>query len=85
MLQNSGANAGGQTCSASACAAARASTTAGNRPRELRVHLRAALTYGVTENEIREVLLQTAVYCGMRAALDSFRIAREVLDEAKTG
>jgi 4-carboxymuconolactone decarboxylase len=39
----------------------------------------------VTENEIREVLLQTAVYCGMRAALDSFRIAREVLDEAKTG
>ena len=39
----------------------------------------------MTEDEIREVLLQTAVYCGMPAALDSFRIAREVLDEAKTG
>ena len=59
--------------------------TALNRPHELKVHLRGALTNGVTEDEIREVLLQTAVYCGMPAALDSFRIAREVLDEAKTG
>ena len=59
--------------------------TALNRPHELRVHLRGALTNGVTEDEIREVLLQTAVYCGMPAALDSFRIAREVLEEAQTG
>ncbi len=59
--------------------------TALNRPHELRVHLRGALTNGVTEDEIREVLLQTAVYCGMPAALDSFRIAREVLEEAQPG
>ncbi len=59
--------------------------TALNRPHELRVHLRGALTNGVTEDEIREVLLQTAVYCGMPAALDSFRIAREVLEEAHPG
>jgi 4-carboxymuconolactone decarboxylase len=59
--------------------------TALNRPHELKVHLRGALTNGVTEDEIREVLLQTAAYCGMPAALDSFRIAREVLDEAKAG
>jgi 4-carboxymuconolactone decarboxylase len=59
--------------------------TALNRPHELKVHLRGALANGVTEDEIREVLLQTAAYCGMPAALDSFRIAREVLDEAKAG
>jgi 4-carboxymuconolactone decarboxylase len=57
--------------------------TALNRPHELKAHLRGALTNGVTEDEIREVLLQTAVYCGMPAAIDSFRVAREVLDEAK--
>ena len=58
--------------------------TALNRPHELKTHVRGALTNGVTEDEIREVLLQTAVYCGMPAAIDSFRVAREVLDEAKT-
>jgi len=57
--------------------------TALNRPHELKTHVRGALTNGVTEDEIREVLLQTAVYCGMPAAIDSFRVAREVLDEAK--
>jgi 4-carboxymuconolactone decarboxylase len=58
--------------------------TALNRPHELKTHVRGALTNGVTEDEIREVLLQTAVYCGMPAAIDGFRVAREVLDEAKT-
>ena len=58
--------------------------TALGRGEELEVHVRGALTNGVTEEEIREVLLQTAVYCGMPAAIDSFRVAREVLDEAKT-
>jgi 4-carboxymuconolactone decarboxylase len=57
--------------------------TALNRPHELKTHVRGALTNGVTEEEIREVLLQTAVYCGMPAAIDGFRVAREVLDEAK--
>jgi 4-carboxymuconolactone decarboxylase len=53
-----------------------------NRPHELRLHLRGALRNGVTRDEIRECLLQSAVYCGAPAALDAFRIAREVLDEA---
>ena len=52
--------------------------TALNRPHELELHLRGALNNGVTREEIREVLLQTAIYCGAPAALDSFRIARRV-------
>jgi len=52
-----------------------------NRPNELRTHVKAALTNGVTREEIREVFLQVAVYAGMPAAVDSFRIAREVFAE----
>ncbi len=52
-----------------------------NRPNELRLHLKAALTNGVSRDEIREILLQVAIYAGMPAAVDSFRIAREVLEE----
>ncbi len=52
-----------------------------NRPHELRTHVRGALNNGVTRDEIREVLLQVAVYAGVPAAVDSFRIAREVLAE----
>lgn len=55
--------------------------TALNRPRELELHVRGALTNGVTQDEIREVLLQTAIYCGVPAAIESFRIARTVFDE----
>jgi 4-carboxymuconolactone decarboxylase len=55
--------------------------TALNRPHEVRLHLRAALRNGCSRTEIREVLLQTAIYCGVPAAIDSFRIAREVLNE----
>lgn len=55
--------------------------TALNRPHELRLHLRGALRNGVTKDEIREVLMQTAVYCGVPAAMDSFRQAREVFEE----
>ena len=55
--------------------------TALNRPHELELHLRGALNNGVTREEIREVLLQTAIYCGAPAALDSFRIARKVFAE----
>lgn len=52
-----------------------------NRPEELALHVRAALRNGVTVEELREVLLQCAVYCGMPAANAAFRIAQEVLDE----
>ncbi len=53
-----------------------------NRPHELRLHLRGALRNGCTAEEIRETLLQAAVYAGMPAALDAFRVAREVLAES---
>jgi 4-carboxymuconolactone decarboxylase len=56
-----------------------------NRPHELRAHLKGALTNGVTRDEIREILLQVAIYGGMPAAVDSFRIAREVFSELDKG
>jgi 4-carboxymuconolactone decarboxylase len=52
------------------------------RERELALHLRAALRNGVSADEIKEVLLQAAVYCGIPAANSAFAIARKVLDEA---
>ena len=55
--------------------------TALNRPVELKLHVRGALNNGVTKDEIREVFMQTAVYCGVPAAIDSFRNAREVFKE----
>jgi 4-carboxymuconolactone decarboxylase len=55
--------------------------TALNRPHELRLHLEAALRNGCSVVEIREALLQTAIYCGVPAAIDAFRLAREVLQE----
>jgi 4-carboxymuconolactone decarboxylase len=58
-----------------------------NRPHELKAHIKGALVNGVTPVEIREILLQVAIYCGVPAAVDSFRIAREVfaeLEAAKT-
>lgn len=56
-----------------------AMTVALNRPEELALHLRAALRNGVTVDELREVMLQTAVYCGVPAAHTAFRVAEEVL------
>jgi 4-carboxymuconolactone decarboxylase len=56
-----------------------------NRPHELKMHIRGALTNGVTREEIREVLLQVAIYCGVPAAVDAFRTAREVLAEIDGG
>jgi 4-carboxymuconolactone decarboxylase len=59
-----------------------------NRPHELKLHLKAALNNGVTREEIREVLLQVAVYCGVPAGIDSVRIAREAfaeVDQVKQG
>lgn len=55
--------------------------TALNRPHEVRLHVRGAINNGLTKDEIREVLLQTAIYCGVPAAIDSFRVAKEVFKE----
>ena len=52
-----------------------------NRPHELRAHIRGALTNGVTRDEIREIFMQVAIYAGVPAGVDSFRIAREVFAE----
>jgi 4-carboxymuconolactone decarboxylase len=54
-----------------------------NRPDELRLHLRAAANTGVTRKEIQEVLLQTAIYCGVPAANSAFHIAKEVFAERR--
>jgi 4-carboxymuconolactone decarboxylase len=50
---------------------------------ELAMHLRAALRNGLTRDEIREVLLQSAIYCGVPAANSAFAVAQRVLDEEK--
>ena len=55
--------------------------TALNRPHELKLHIKGAIRNGMSRDEIREILLQTAIYCGVPAAIDSFRIAREALAE----
>ena len=56
--------------------------TALNRGHEFRIHVKGALNNGVTKEEIREILIHAAVYCGAPAAMDSFRIAKEVFKEA---
>lgn len=55
--------------------------TALNRPHELKIHINGALNNGLTKDEIKEILMQTAVYCGAPAAIDAFRTAREVFQE----
>jgi 4-carboxymuconolactone decarboxylase len=54
-----------------------------NRNDELRLHLRAALKNGVTWEELQEVLLHSAIYCGIPAANSAFHIASEILKEEK--
>ncbi len=58
-----------------------------NRPNEVRLHVRGALNNGLSQEEIQEVLLQVAIYCGVPAALDSMKVANEVIKEeaAKAG
>ncbi len=56
-------------------------TAALNRPHEFRLHFMGALKNGCTLPELRGTLTQIAVYCGMPAGVDAFRIAREVLRE----
>ncbi len=52
-----------------------------NRPREFKTHFRAAFGNGCTLDELRETLIQVAVYCGIPAGVEAFRLAREVLEE----
>ncbi|MEW6257374.1 MAG: carboxymuconolactone decarboxylase family protein [Pseudomonadota bacterium] len=52
-----------------------------NRPNEIKLHVRGALNNGLSVEEIREVMLQVAVYCGVPAGLDSLKVAAEVLKE----
>ncbi|MBV9734743.1 MAG: carboxymuconolactone decarboxylase family protein [Acidisphaera sp.] len=54
-----------------------------NRPNELRLHVRGALTNGVTVEEIKEILLQVCVYCGIPAGLDAFKNAADALKQAQ--
>ena len=56
-----------------------------NRPHELKLHLRGALRNGCTQVEIREALLQAGVYGGLPAAVDAFRVAKEVFAEGQPG
>jgi 4-carboxymuconolactone decarboxylase len=58
--------------------------TALNRPHEVKLHLKGALNNGCSKEEIMEVLLQTAIYCGVPAAIDSSRLAREVFNEIES-
>ena len=55
--------------------------TALNRPHEVKLHVRGAINNGLTKEEIAEVFLQSAIYCGVPAAIDSFRLAKEVFTE----
>jgi 4-carboxymuconolactone decarboxylase len=52
-----------------------------NRPHELKLHVRGAINNGLTKDEVKEVFLQVAIYCGVPAAIDSFRVASEVFKE----
>jgi len=54
-----------------------------NKEHELKLHLRGALNNGLTKDEIKEVLLQTAIYCGVPAAVVAFRAAKEVFASEK--
>ena len=56
---------------------------AGGHENELALHVRAALRNGLTADEIKEVLLQTAIYCGVPAANSAFAIARRVIEEGE--
>ena len=54
-----------------------------NRPHEIKAHVKGAINNGLTKNDIQEVFLQVAIYVGVPAAVDSFRLAREVFQEMR--
>ena len=55
--------------------------TALNRLHEIKLHVKGVINNGLTKDEIAEVFIQAAIYCGVPAALDSFRVAKEVFKE----
>lgn len=55
--------------------------TALNRPHELKLHVKGAINNGLSKEEIAEIFLQSAIYCGVPAAIDSFRTAKDVFKE----
>jgi 4-carboxymuconolactone decarboxylase len=59
--------------------------TALNRPHEIRLHVHGALNNGVTKEELMEVFMQCAIYCGIPAGMEAMRIAREVFAEIEGG
>ena len=59
--------------------------TALNRPYEIRLHVRGALNNGVTKEELREVFMQCAIYCGIPAGMEAMRIAKEVFADIERG
>ena len=54
---------------------------AANRPHEFKIHVRGALNNGISKDELKEVFVQIGTYCGVPAAMDAFRIGREVFKE----
>lgn len=58
--------------------------TALNRPFELALHVRGAVSNGITKEEMREVFLQAAIYAGVPAALDAFKVAEKVFAEIES-
>lgn len=54
-----------------------------NRPHEFKLHLKGAFNNGCSEEDVREVILQTAIYCGVPAAIDAMRIAKGVMAERR--
>ena len=52
-----------------------------NRPHELKLHIRGAINNGLTKDELKEIVLQVGTYCGVPAAIDSVRVAKEVFKE----
>ena len=56
-----------------------------NREEEFQLHVRAAANNGVTREEIKEVLLQSAIYCGVPAANTAFRLAEKIFRESDAG
>lgn len=57
--------------------------TALNRPHEIRLHVRGAINNGLTQEELKEIVLQAAIYCGVPAALDAMKVVVEVVNEMK--
>ncbi len=59
--------------------------TALNRPHELALHVRGALNNGLSRDEIKEIMLQACIYCGIPAGLDAFRVAADTFKAADAG